>query len=153
MKSQPIEPENSSQKHGLLASRDQNTTFDAQYRLAWLRANRWNFLIVLLTVGILIPLIGASMSRTPAYKQEIPNTPAYYGQAYVTSKTIIAETKNSPVSYGAVIFRLNGKQITASTFDRAKWIRTPTNATVPVTYHVGDNGGILISDWQIPPAK
>ena len=54
MKPHPAEPAESSQKHGLLASRDRKTTPAVQYRLAWLHMNRWNFVIALVTLSFLM---------------------------------------------------------------------------------------------------
>ncbi len=153
MEAQSIKTEDVGQRHGLLASREQNAEFDAQYRSAWFRTNRWNFLIVFLILGILIPLIIGSVARHHPYAQNIPNTPAHQGQAYVASKTAFSTNTKDPVTYYVATFRLNGKLIKASTFNRVKWNQTPTETTVPVTYHIGKNGEVLISDWQVPPAK
>ena len=150
MESQSSKIENPAQKHRLLASRDQNTTFAAHYRLAWLRANRWNFVIALFILS-LIPgfyAIGFLFRQTAL---DVSRTPAIQGRAYVVSKTIRPGHKTNN-GYD-ITFRLNGRMTTIYPNDIPKWEQTPLDTFVPVTYHIGANGLVLISDWQTAPVK
>ena len=146
MKLHSSEPETLTEKHRGLATRDQNTTLEAAYWRDWFYGNRWNLLAALFIL-VFMPLGIAYMTRKTLRTIDLLKTPAKQGQAMVVSKNFVATgTKGSVISY-AVTFRLNGRQITASTFDSTKWAQTFPDTTVPVTYHVGENGDVLISDW------
>ncbi len=147
MEAQSAKTEDVGQRHGLLASREQNAEFDAQGRHAAFRANRWNYVLGVAIV-FLLGIGGMTLQNVRAVK--ILNTPAKYGQAYIMSITVRFGKTNNGYD---IAFRLNGRQIMAMTADADKWTRTPTETTVPVTYHIRDNGEVLISDWQIEPAK
>ncbi len=152
MEAQPTKTEDAGQRRGLLASHEQNAKFDALGRRAAFRANRWNY--VLGATIVFIPLLYLSnMMLQNARTLAILNMPAKYGQAYIISKdATMRRTKMNTWQYD-IAFRLNGRLLTVTTLNADKWTRTPTETTVPVTYHIGKNGEVLISDWQVPPAK
>ena len=149
MKSQSVEPQNLSQKHALLASRDQNTAFAAQGRREWFRENRVGivavcFMLAAMAFGL------AYMTLSSARRAALLKTPAKQGQAYVLRKRYYDTGGKTPFRHYEIDFRLNGREITALPYYYEKWLQTPTETTVSVTYHVGENGEVLISDWQAP---
>ena len=144
--------ENLSQKQRLLASREQNSAFEAQGRRVWLRENRAGFVTAFFLLAFM-PLGFAYWTYWNLRTLRILDTPAKQGQAYIIGKDATPMGGRRGVMQYDVYFRLNGQQIKATTFDPAKWAQTQTDTRVPVTYHVGENGVTLISDWQTPTVK
>ena len=144
--------ENTTQKHGLLASREQNVAFEAQGRHAWFRENRVGLIMAFFLLSS-IPLYFGWLIYSNIRTLKTLNTPAKQGQAYIVRKDALSTGTKSISTRYEITFRLNGQQITATTLDPVKWAQTPTETTVPVTYHVGENGEILISDWQTTPVQ